>query len=334
MKLISIIIPVYNAKQYIKRCLDSILNQGFSNYEIILIDDGSNDGSELIVDQYRNKNIIVIHEINKGPAFARNSGLSYATGKYVWFIDADDEIEQDSLEIMNKILEMEEADILFFNYRLITNTEEIVSIRYKSDYYVGGNLIPFRSYLIRNSFAKLTTCCMQLYKREMISDLKFYSDKEVGYEDTIFCICAFLKAKSIRTTNDIFYRYYRKETGQSKTVKRSTWHNINSYLATKKTAVKCGTFDLYKNDLLYLFLERSVFGCNGKYPSIIIAEYIKYQSEAHDIVKQMLDSKEMEEMLLDADEYPKEEISSEIYQLLLNKDEHGLYHYLGNLIYK
>jgi len=334
MKQFSIVIPVYNSKDYLRRCLDSILNQDFSDYEIILVDDGSNDGSELIVDEYKKENIIVIHEENSGPAYARNMGLSKTSGKYIWFVDSDDEIERDSLEIMNNILKIENPDILFFNYREVTNNETHFEIRYKSDFYEGINLIPFKKHLIRNSFNHLTTCCMQVYKRELIKDFVFPSHKEVGYEDTIFCINAFIKANSIRTCNDIFYKYYIKETGQSKSIEKSAWHIINSYLITKKTSIDNNNFNIYKEDLLNLFFDRGIVGCNGLYPSIIVSEYIKYQKEGHEIVRKILASKEFKEMLNDAKEYVNEPISKDIYDLMLNEDEYNLYHYLGRLTNK
>ena len=92
MPLLSIIIPVYQAKKYLGKCIDSILNQSFLDFELILVDDGSNDGSERICDEYTRKDnrIKVIHQINQGVSGARNTGLKYASGEYIAFVDADD----------------------------------------------------------------------------------------------------------------------------------------------------------------------------------------------------------------------------------------------------
>ena len=91
---ISVIIPVYNVEKYLRICLESILNQNFKGYEIILINDGSTDNSLNICREYEKKysNIIVINEENSGPSAARNKGLEYAKGKYISFIDSDDEL--------------------------------------------------------------------------------------------------------------------------------------------------------------------------------------------------------------------------------------------------
>lgn len=97
MPLLSIIVPVYQAKKDIKKCIDSIRKQSFSDFELILVDDGSSDGSEKICDEYAEKDnrIKTIHQTNRGVSSARNMGLEYARGAYIAFVDADDWIEPD-----------------------------------------------------------------------------------------------------------------------------------------------------------------------------------------------------------------------------------------------
>ena len=92
MVIVSIIIPVYNTKNYIKFALQSVLRQTYRNWELILIDDGSTDGSSVICDEYKTKDkrIHVVHKLNSGVSETRNRGLDVATGKYVLFLDADD----------------------------------------------------------------------------------------------------------------------------------------------------------------------------------------------------------------------------------------------------
>lgn len=99
---ISIIVPVYNAESYLKRCLDSIINQTYKNIEIILIDDGSTDKSGMICDEYKSHDdrIIVIHKANSGVSSARNSGLDIAGGEYIAFIDSDDYVPKNYLEML------------------------------------------------------------------------------------------------------------------------------------------------------------------------------------------------------------------------------------------
>ena len=100
----SVIIPVYNVKEYLKECVDSILSQSYGDYEIILIDDGSNDGSEIICDHYSESysNAFVIHKENGGQSSARNRGVELANGRYFIFVDSDDYIASDTLEVFKK----------------------------------------------------------------------------------------------------------------------------------------------------------------------------------------------------------------------------------------
>ena len=104
--LISIIIPVYNREKYIEECLNSILSQTFNDYEILLIDDGSNDNTGIICDKYaeENKKIKVFHKKNGGVSSARNLGLRCAKGKWIIFVDSDDVLAKESLTIMNSII--------------------------------------------------------------------------------------------------------------------------------------------------------------------------------------------------------------------------------------
>lgn len=97
---ISIIVPIYKVERYLKRCVDSILNQTFTDFELILVDDGSPDNCGRICDEYAEKDnrIYVIHKENGGLSDARNAGLDYATGQYIIFVDSDDFVEPDLLE--------------------------------------------------------------------------------------------------------------------------------------------------------------------------------------------------------------------------------------------
>lgn len=112
-KKISVIIPVYNCKRYLRCCLDSMRAQTYPEVEVIVVDDGSTDGSREICDEYaaEYKNIYVIHQENGGPGLARNAGLSRASGEYFTFVDGDDYVSKHYLEIMSGFLEKYDADI-------------------------------------------------------------------------------------------------------------------------------------------------------------------------------------------------------------------------------
>lgn len=114
MKLLSIIVPVYNVKSYLKKCVESIINQTYTNLQIILVDDGSTDGSQDICDEFaqRDSRIVVIHKENGGQSTARNVGMDRAKGVYIAFVDSDDWLEPNMYEALISQLEKHEADIV------------------------------------------------------------------------------------------------------------------------------------------------------------------------------------------------------------------------------
>ena len=114
--LLSIIVPIYNTEKYLEDCLQSILNQTFSDYELILVNDGSTDSSPEICEQYaeRDGRIRVIHKENGGVSSARNCGIEIAQGNYIWFVDSDDTIAYDALQVLNEYIR-EKPDLIVFN---------------------------------------------------------------------------------------------------------------------------------------------------------------------------------------------------------------------------
>lgn len=118
LPLVTIIVPVYNVRAYVGECIESLLNQTYTNLEIILVDDGSTDGSEAVCDEYAKKDsrIRVIHQENQGPAAARNAGLDHASGEYVTFVDSDDVVASVFIEKLYKLLKKYHADIAACGY--------------------------------------------------------------------------------------------------------------------------------------------------------------------------------------------------------------------------
>lgn len=115
MSVLSVIMPVYQSEKYLNQCIESILSQTFKDYELILIDDGSSDRSGKICDEYieQDERIKSIHQLNQGVSSARNTGLSYATGKYITFVDADDWLEPDLFQKCITNIEKNKADVLY-----------------------------------------------------------------------------------------------------------------------------------------------------------------------------------------------------------------------------
>ena len=202
---ISVIIPIYNVEKYLKRCLDSVINQTYKNLEIILVDDGSTDSSGRICDEYaaKDKRIVIIHKENGGISDARNKGLDICTGEYISFIDSDDWIDINYFNILLMYLVNSNSDISCCDYlrtgKYITyfayNKEIEIQMFNKHDgleFYLEKDIV--------SAWAKL-------YKKEIFRELKFPVGKINEDISTIFI--AFSKAIKIVYVNQKLYFYYK-----------------------------------------------------------------------------------------------------------------------------
>lgn len=185
----SIIIPVYNVELYLKDCLDSILGQNFNDFEIICINDGSTDLSLDILNSYNDPRIKIINQKNSGQSAARNLGLSTAKGEYIWFIDSDDKIAEDSLwSLNNYILKNDSPNIIFFNSSIFYDNDILQQkgwFQYKRNFYGSTNIIEF----FNNEMLKKTLIispCMYIFKRNLNKDLCFING--IIHEDNPFLI--------------------------------------------------------------------------------------------------------------------------------------------------
>lgn len=126
MKLVSVVIPVYNVEEYLDDCIKSVITQTYKDLEIILVDDGSTDLSPQICEQYamRDNRIKVIHQQNKGISVARNVGMTYATGSYIYFLDSDDYIMTNAIRIMYDTIEKENSEIVFCDAETVVNSQK------------------------------------------------------------------------------------------------------------------------------------------------------------------------------------------------------------------
>lgn len=217
-ELVSIIIPVYNAQKYIKRCLTSVLNQSYTNIEIIVINDGSTDKSEEIVESLAKKDsrIKLLNQNNQGAAKTRNTGIKKATGEYIMFIDNDDYIEKDYVNMY--VNNIKKNDIVIGGYRRVSNKKEYFKVKGNSKWY---------PYLIMAPWAKL-------YRKDFIIKNKIeFLDYAIG-EDSYFSINAYGKAKSIKIIDYIGYNWFFNEESISNTTQRGFNKKIDiKYLLEK-----------------------------------------------------------------------------------------------------
>lgn len=214
--LISVIIPVYNVEEYLRECVDSVINQTYKNIEILLIDDGSTDSSGIICDEYaaKDERIRVIHQQNAGLSVARNTGIEASNGDYIYFLDSDDYIDESALEILLSIAVTDNSEIVFC---------DAVSFADTNDFKVNQNYIRKNTYN-RNSgysvFSEMTenkefhsAACLMFFNKQFIDNNSLSFVPYILHEDMVFSFIALCKAKAVSQCRQaLYYRRYRKSS--------------------------------------------------------------------------------------------------------------------------
>ncbi len=199
---ISIIIPVYNVEKYIRRCLDSVLNQTYSNYEVLIVDDGSTDSSADIAREYEviDSRFNVLNKENGGQGSARNYALDNISGNYISFIDSDDWVHPEFLERLITSIKEEHADVAMCNVQRVWDKGAISKK-------VVGNCT---SQVVEDIEEFLKTASFvvwnKLYKRELFQDIRF--PEKMMYEDFACVPTVLIKAKRISIISDALYNYF------------------------------------------------------------------------------------------------------------------------------
>lgn len=198
---LSIIIPIYNAEQYLKECLDSIVRQDYKNLEIILINDGSSDKSEEICQEYVClDHRFQIHSIeNSGSGAARNKGLEFATGNYITFVDADDWLEDDYCSLLMKIQQKYAADVVMSDWVVHGNTLH----NWKEALFTSREEF-FNQYLL-GGICNLATICV--YRRALIQGMLFPVRYRDNMEDAAWTSAVLEKANIVARTGGGKYHY-------------------------------------------------------------------------------------------------------------------------------
>lgn len=249
----SIIIPVFNVEDYLRECLDSIIEQTYKGFEVILVNDGSTDRSGIICDEYAEKysSFLVIHNFNQGVSAARNLGIDKATGDYIMFVDSDDWLEKEALEKIHKILIEYRYDILM--YGLIKDSpfgsRIILEQRTSEKYLSNGEVTNKIPALIKN---ESINSAIKVYKGSTLKDnhIRFNTTIEIA-EDHLFNIQCFLKAKSLYILNEVLYHYMiRRNTSLSRKFTDNKYKKI--------IMVNNKLLDLIKNENNYYQLKEAL----------------------------------------------------------------------------
>lgn len=243
--LISIIVPVYNVEKYLRKCIESIINQTYENLEIILIDDGSTDKSGKICDEFKNNDerIIVEHILNNGVSNARNTGLNLAKGNWVVFVDSDDWLDNQFCEKLYKnALSNSNIDIICSGYkRVYTDKEEIIKCEKEKIIYDAHQFL-IKLLNVQNGYG---FCHMKLIKRNCINNIRFNKDIKVG-EDALFNMQLTKNIKKVMILGEPLYNYRFNENS---VVRKYDDNYANNYLYAMEQT-KNYLQQEYKNDQL------------------------------------------------------------------------------------
>ena len=247
MPEVSIIVPIYNAEKSVARCIDSILSQEYTDFELILCDDGSTDKSGQIIDEYREKDerIRVLHKENTGVSDTRNQGIAVAKGKYIQFLDADDWITVDATKLLVRTMKEGGCDLVISDfYRVIGER-----ISHKGDIDADGILTQeeFAEYMMVNpADFYYGVLWNKLYKREIIEKYHLKMDESVSWcEDFLFNLEYLLHTKRIAALQVPIY-YYMKTEGSLDT------QEIN---LSKTIKMKISVFEYYNDFYKHVYEE-------------------------------------------------------------------------------
>lgn len=248
-KLLTVIVPMYNASTYINNCIESILRQTYKNIEIILINDGSTDNTELICKKYQqiDSRIVLINQENKGVSIARNLGLNNANGEYITFIDSDDTIERDTYQIVLNKMNEQNADIGIFKYRRYdsyTNNSIEYGISEEKSYTFPEIL---EDYLSLNDYKKLGEANWnKVFRKNCIKNIKFKTIR-IG-EDFLFNYEAFKNASKIVNIPLVLYNYYINNN--SATLSEFNKGKLIEYIESRKEVLNdvCKNYSKYSKN--------------------------------------------------------------------------------------
>ncbi|MBR5223237.1 MAG: glycosyltransferase family 2 protein [Clostridia bacterium] len=250
MPLVSVIVPIYNVENYLKKCVESILNQSHKNLEVILVDDGSTDSCPQICDNFAkfDNRVKVIHKENGGQGSARNLGIDIAKGEYILFVDSDDYIAKNTVELTLNKAKKHNADMVIFDYASVyENGEEFYRMNQPFEKEVSLNPKTDKIMITANP-----SPVTQLYKKSIFDDKEMRFMANVIYEDLRLMPKLFEKCNCIvYIDSDPLYFYLCRNN--------STMHNGNiEKTKTQRIAAMQDVTDYFKQKNIYNFYQEEI----------------------------------------------------------------------------
>lgn len=261
---ISVIVPVFNSEKTIRRCIDSIFNQSYENFEIIIVNDGSTDKTKKILNEYNDDRIIIINQKNFGTGVARNNGVLKSSGKYICFIDSDDEIKSNFLEELYNAIIYYNADI---SCSEVVDSNKHIEILNKVE--------SFNKLLDLPETISMSVC-RKLFKKNVLENISF--DVSNHYEDVAYVMKVFLNANGVVVIPSSLYIYHQQEGSRSQL-----------YYGNERIQSCLECFDIIKKDypMLYSkYIAYTLFNSLGVFNKMVVLD--RYEQEVIDYIYDMV----------------------------------------------
>ena len=252
MDMISVILPVYNSEKYIRKAIESVLEQTFTDFKLIIVNDGSTDNTSSIINEFDDSRIKVINQENMGPGAARNNALRIVDSDYVMFLDSDDWYHERALEISYNEITKHDADMTFFQMINYNNGKV-----YENDWF---DLKTFDESFENRAFSPSETpgsifdlsvgVCQKIYSREFLDEINAKFPEGIFFEDMPFFYYVYLKARRISIIKK--HLYYRRKHDESIThvVDEKFLDTVAAGQVLMRIFIENGWYDMYKFDLL------------------------------------------------------------------------------------
>lgn len=279
MPKISVVIPIYNVEKYLPQCIDSVLAQDFQDYEVILVNDGSTDGSLAIAQQYEadHAHIRLISQENKGLGGARNTGIKHAQGEYILFMDSDDRLAPDTLSATAAAAQREESDIVIFDFEYMDEAGHTLCIQPAMETIAG----PFDLDSQRSVLFSTPSACNKLFRLSLFTDHQILFPERVWFEDLRTITKLYPYARRMYYLPKPFYKYLQR----SESIMHSTRVERNSEIMDALQDVldyykAHGYYEQYRPELEYLLIENA----------FVLASFrVLKQDIHHPLLKQLYD---------------------------------------------
>lgn len=284
MTKVSVILPVYNEEKYIRKAVDSVLNQPFDDFELIIVNDGSSDDTLDIIKGFEDERIKLINQTNQGPGASRNNALEIATGEYIMFLDGDDWYCPDALKTAYEEITSNDTDISIFQIIKYDGSEYSENSWFNLDNFPDAfEERVFNPHECRDFLFDISVSAAQkIFRREFLAEINARFPEGIYFEDMPFFFYTFLKSEKVSIIKRHLYVRRKHEGSITESVDSKFLDTVEAGQALMDIFIKNGWYDMYLFDLL-------AFKINGpRYALMGIEE--KYREELYLLIKKDYES--------------------------------------------